>query len=208
MIKKDSIVFVIDDDPSIQTALSRLLESVSQPCMTFGSARDFLNSSRPNVPGCIILDVRMPGMSGLDLQREMKANGLRLPIIFLTSHGDIPMAVRALKAGAVEFLTKPFHDQELLDAIRQAIDLDQTDRKQQAEEERLRRCFESLTQRERAVMELVVNGLLNKQIAARLGTSERTIKVHRARVMQKMEVESLADLVLIAKMLGISSLKY
>ncbi len=193
--KVDSIVYVIDDDPSIREAIKSLIRSVGMRVETLGSAQEFMNSSRPDAPSCLVLDVRMPGLSGLDLQRELADSGIRIPIIFITGHGDIPMSVRAMKAGAVEFLTKPFRDQDLLDAIAQALDRDREARKQQAGIADLRERHERLTPREREVMELVVAGLLNKQIAVRLGISEVTVKLHRHQVMEKMKAGSLADLV-------------
>jgi len=200
--KIDSIVFVIDDDPSIREAITNLIRSVGMSVQAFGSAKDFMASSRPNAPACLVLDVRMPGLSGLELQRELTDAGISIPIIFITGHGDIPMSVRAMKAGAVEFLTKPFRDQDLLDAIEQAIDRDRELRKQQAGIADLRDRFERLTPREREVMELVVAGLLNKQIAVRLGISEITVKLHRHQVMEKMKADSLADLVRMSEKLS------
>ena len=202
MTKIDSIVFVIDDDPSIREAITSLIRSVGMSVQAFGSAKDFMASSRPNAPACLVLDVRMPGLSGLELQRELTDAGISIPIIFITGHGDIPMSVRAMKAGAVEFLTKPFRDQDLLDAIEQAIDRDRELRKQQAGIADLRDRFERLTPREREVMELVVAGLLNKQIAVRLGISEITVKLHRHQVMEKMKADSLADLVRMSEKLS------
>lgn len=191
----DAMVFVIDDDESMREALHSLIRSVGLRVVTFGSADEFLQSERPDVPACLILDVRMPGLSGLDLQRDLSEGNIHIPIIFITGHGDIPMSVRAMKAGAVEFLTKPFRDQDLLDAIQQALDRDRRARSQQADSADLRSRFHSLTPRETEVFELVVKGLLNKQIALQLGTSEITIKLHRRQVMEKMQADSFADLV-------------
>ena len=202
MTKIDSIVFVIDDDPSIREAITNLIRSVGMSVQAFGSAKDFMAASRPNAPACLVLDVRMPGLSGLELQRELTDAGISIPIIFITGHGDIPMSVRAMKAGAVEFLTKPFRDQDLLDAIEQAIDRDRELRRQQAGIADLRDRFERLTPREREVMELVVAGLLNKQVAVRLGISEITVKLHRHQVMEKMKADSLADLVRMSEKLS------
>ncbi|HKR12359.1 MAG TPA: response regulator transcription factor [Pyrinomonadaceae bacterium] len=193
--KIDSIVYVIDDDPSIREAIKSLIRSVGMHVETLASAQEFMSSRRPDAASCLVLDVRMPGLSGLDLQRDLVDAGIRIPIIFITGHGDIPMSVRAMKAGAVEFLTKPFRDQDLLDAIAQALDRDREVRKQQADMAELRERHERLTPREREVMELVVAGLLNKQIAMRLGISEVTVKLHRHQVMEKMKADSLAELV-------------
>ena len=207
MKQPDSIVYVVDDDFSVREAIKSLIRSVGLRVETFGTAQEFLHSARPDAPGCVVLDVRLPGLSGLDLQRELAAHGINLPVIFITGHGDIPMSVRAMKAGALEFLTKPFRDQDLLDAIQQALERDRSARQQRSETAELRERFDSLTAREREVMGLVVSGLLNKQIAGELGTSEVTIKIHRSQVMKKMSAGSLAELVRMTEKLGIPAAK-
>jgi FixJ family two-component response regulator len=204
MGEAESVVFIIDDDPLYRTSSERLVRSVGFSVQSFESARDFLNSRRPNVPSCLVLDVRLPGLSGLDLQRELSEGGVHIPIIFVTGHGDIPMSVQAMKAGAVEFLTKPFRDQVLLDAIRQAIGRDQVARRQHARHADFRRRYELLSPREREVFKWVVSGRPNKQIADELGATERTVKFHRGNIMRKMRVNSLAELVRVAEALGIA----
>ena len=208
MTGADATVFVVDDDEPMRQSLKNLIRSVGLRVEAFASAQDFLRSKLPNVPGCLVLDVRLPGLSGLDLQKQMADAGIEIPIIFITGHGDIPMTVRAMKAGAVEFLTKPFRDQDLLDAIRQALERDRTARAQREAIEQLRNRFDSLTPREREVMGLVVTGLLNKQIAGELGTSEITVKIHRHQVMEKMGAGSLAELVRMAERLKVPTPKY
>ena len=207
MSEADAMIFVVDDDASMREALQRLLRSVGLQVTTFASAHEFLHHRGADVPGCLVLDVRLPGLSGLDLQHELATAQLDLPIIFITGYGDIPMTVQAMKAGAVEFLTKPFRDQDLLDAIQQALERDRLARAQRVEMAELRGRFAALTPRERDVFGLVVTGLQNKQVAVALGTSEITIKRHRAQVMHKMRVTSLAELVKIADHLGLPSPK-
>ena len=188
------VVFVVDDDPSVRSSLKFLLSTVGLEAETFNSADSFLRKKPADVPSCLVLDVRLPGLSGLDFQRELAARNIRLPIVFLTGHGDIPMSVRAIKAGAVEFLTKPFRDQDLLDAVRVALDRDRARREQEKEVTDIQRRFDSLTSREQEVISMVVTGMLNKQIADQLGTAESTVKVQRSRAMEKMKAESLIDL--------------
>jgi FixJ family two-component response regulator len=194
-------VFVVDDDASIRDALSSLVRSIGLIVETFSTAKEFLLQKRPEAPACLVLDVRLPGLSGLEVQRELVSANNQIPIIFITGHGDIPMSVRAIKAGAVEFLTKPFRDQDLLDAIQQAIKRDAAALEQRSRTQELRTRYETLTRREREVMGFVVQGLLNKQIAGELGTSEITVKIQRGKVMQKMQAKSVPDLVRISEQL-------
>jgi FixJ family two-component response regulator len=198
-----AVVFVVDDDTSVRESLKSLFGSVGLSVQAFASAAEFLHAKRPNVPSCLVLDVRLPGLSGLDFQAELAKADTHIPIIFITGHGDIPMTVRAMKAGAVEFLTKPFRDQELLDAVQLGLERDRSRRASENAQSQLRVSFESLTSREREIMSLVTSGLMNKQIAGELGVSEITVKVHRGNVMRKMGARSLADLVRMADLLGI-----
>jgi RNA polymerase sigma factor (sigma-70 family) len=198
------MVYVVDDDPSVRRAIKRLIESIGLRVELFGSAQEFMSGkTRPDVPSCLVVDIRLPGISGLDFQQELTKACIHIPIIFITAHGDVPMTVRAMKAGAVEFLTKPFRDQDLLDAIQLGLERDRARRQQEAEIAVLEERFESLTQREREVITMVVAGNLNKQIAAEIGTTENTVKVHRSRAMDKMQAQSLADLVRMAERLQI-----
>jgi FixJ family two-component response regulator len=202
MVEERAVVFVIDDDPSMRLALEDLVSTVGLEVRTFAAPQEFLQSKRPDAPGCLVLDVRLPGMSGLTFHKELANEGVALPVIFITGHGDIPMSVRAMKAGAVEFLSKPFHDQDLLDAIHAAIEQDRKRRLEATRVAELRERFATLTERERQIMSLVVIGRANKQIAAELTVSEMTVKVHRGQVMRKMHAGSLPELVRMADRLG------
>jgi FixJ family two-component response regulator len=199
------LIFIVDDEPAVCTSVSRLVRSVGFDALTFPTAGEFLRANRPDVPGCLVLDVRLPEISGLDLQGELAKFNIDLPIIFVTGHADIPMSVRAMKAGAVEFLTKPYREQELLEAIQHAVDRHRGLRLQRSELAELQKRYASLTPREREVFPLVTSGLLNKQIAGKLGASEKTVKIHRGQVMRKMNAKSLAELVLISQRLGLTS---
>lgn len=203
MAGTDAIVFVVDDDASMRHSTECLISSIGLRAETFASAQQFLKHKLPDVPACLVLDMRMPGLSGLDLQKELAEAGVDIPIIFITGHGDIPMTVQAMKAGAVEFLTKPYRDQDLIDALREALKRDEAGRRERAKLRELKRRFDSLTPREREVMGLVVSGMLNKQIAGKLGSTEQTVKFHRGHIMRKMQAVSLADLVRMAGALGI-----
>jgi FixJ family two-component response regulator len=203
----DPIVWVVDDDVSLREALGSLIRSAGLRVETFASAQEFLARSQVDTPNCLVLDVQLPALSGLDLQKRMAEVNLEIPIVFITGHGNIPMSVRAMKAGAVEFLTKPLADRDLLEAIQQAISRDRVARQQKAKMRQLQDRYQSLTPREREVMERVVSGLLNKQVAAELGTTEFTVKVHRGRVMRKMQCNSFADLVRMSEMLGVRRVK-
>jgi len=205
MIETPPIIFVVDDEPSVCVSLKRLLQSIGLEARTYTSAQEFLRSARPDAPGCLVLDVRLPGLSGLDLQQELAVAKIDLPVIFITGHGDIPMTVRAMKAGAVEFLIKPFREEELLEAIQRGIKQSRVVRQHNAVMRILQKRYALLTPREREVFPRVTSGLPNKQIAAQLGASEKTIKVHRGQVMQKMKAESLADLIRMAAKLGVRS---
>jgi FixJ family two-component response regulator len=198
-------VFIIDDDRGMRQSIQDLVESVGLRAESFATGEEFLKRKRTNEPSCLVLDVRLPQMSGLDFQRQLAETGMQIPIIFVTAHGDVPMSVKALKSGAVEFLTKPFRDQDLLDAIQQALQRDRADRERQAEIHVLQEHYRALTAREREVMALVVSGMLNKQIASELGASEATVKIHRGHVMEKMQAGSVVELVRMADKLKLSS---
>lgn len=204
MTEDAPIVFVVDDDLSVRRSTERLIRSVGVEVQTFASAREFLKIPQSERPACLVLDLRLPGLNGMDLQHQLTQSGIQIPIIFITGHGDIPTSVRAMKAGAVEFLTKPFRSRTLLDAVRAAIDRDRTACRERSEIKVFRQSYGQLTPREREVLPLVADGLLNKQVAAELATTERTVKFHRAHIMQKMRATSLADLVRMVEKLGIA----
>ena len=199
------MVFVVDDDPSVRDSIERLLGTVNLPVKAFGSALEFLAADRPEGPSCLVLDVRLPGISGIDFQRELNKANIQIPIVFITAHGDVPMSVKAMKAGATEFLIKPFHDQDLIDAVQMALEKDRVRCLSEAEIGELQRRVRTLTPRESEVLPLLISGRLNKQIAAEINASEATVKVHRSQLMRKMEAKSLPDLVRMAQKLGISA---
>jgi FixJ family two-component response regulator len=207
MSAEGPVVFIVDDDPSVREGVADLLRSVGLQVQSFASPQEFIDSKRPDVPGCLILDVRLPGPSGLELQRELGSSDIQLPIIFISGHGDIAMSVRAIKSGAIEFLTKPLHEQHLLDAVHAGIEHDRSRRQEAHATAELRVRLDSLTSREREILSLVVSGQANKQIAAHLGLSEMTVKVHRSNVMHKMDAKSAIDLARMADKLGIASRK-
>jgi len=207
MKEEKPVVIIVDDDSSMRTMIARLLDSVGMKSISYSAPEEFLRTSPPDDPACVVLDVQMPGLSGLDLQRELSKANRQLPIVFMTGHGDIPMTVQAMKEGAVAFLTKPFRNQDLIDAVRQALNLDREARRQRDQLASLRQRYESLTAREREVFALVATGLLNKQIALKLGTTERTVKAHRGVMVQKMEADSVADLVRMADKLGVGPIE-
>jgi FixJ family two-component response regulator len=206
MDEANPVVFVVDDDPVVCASMKRLIRSVGLEVQTFNSAHEFLHAQRPDTPGCLVLDVRLPDLSGLDLQQELAKGNVDLPIVFVTGHADVPMSVRAMKAGAVEFLTKPFREQDLLEAIQHGVGQNRAARERRAAIGELEERFDSLTPREREVFPLVAGGMLNKQIADQLGASEKTIKIHRAQLMRKMRAESLADLVRMSERLKLTPL--